>query len=178
MNKITCSLSRAVHKAWWVALVYTASLMAILGGTLVLTGCQEQIQSARVPSGALTNFLLHLEAGELDDARAYFAPGLATPLPSSSPAADLDSALRGASERLRRYEISRGRARTQQLGVGEIRETIEGRVRLRPGTPPPPSQSTPRPDEGWQATDLITARMVERGPGWRILEYELKCCGQ
>jgi hypothetical protein len=132
----------------------------------VLSGCLEQLQSTRVPSGSLSNFLLHLRAGELDDARAYFAPGLVTPSPA------LDDSIKQASIRLRRYEIQRKKSDLQELGNGEIRETISGRI--RPTTPE--GQPTPGPEEGWQDTDIISARMVERGPGWRILDFELRCC--
>src|SRR6476469_6976984 len=68
-------------------------------GMLLLAGCLEQVQSTRIPSGSLSNFLLHLQQGELDDARTYFAPGLVTP------SASLDSSIKTASERVRAYEI-------------------------------------------------------------------------
>ena len=45
---------------------------------------------------------------------------------------------------------------------------------MRPLTPA--GQPTPTAEEGWQQTDILTARMVERGPGWRILDFQLKCC--
>src|SRR5205823_4106704 len=126
----------------------------------------EQIQTTRIASGALSNFLLHLQQGELDDARAYLAPGLVTP------DANLDSSMKQASERLRAYEIRNKKFRSENLTNGEIRETASGEVRRRtaPGTP------TPGPNEGWQQVDIISARMVERGPGWRLLDFELKCC--
>ena len=143
-----------------------AILLAVIPVLLALTGCLEQMQSTRIPSGAVTNFFLHLYAGELDDARVYFAPGLVTPSP------ELDQSLKDASNRLRRYEIVRQKPATEELTDGQMRVTLKGRVRprLQPGQP------TPAPDEGWQDTDLLTARIVERGPGWRILDYELKCC--
>ncbi|HEY0069023.1 MAG TPA: hypothetical protein VGE04_03550 [Chloroflexia bacterium] len=143
-----------------------AIMFAGLSALLALTGCLEQMQSTRIPSGAVTNFFLHLYAGELDDARIYFAPGLVTPSP------ELDQSLKDASNRLRRYEIVRQKPATEELGDGPMRVTLKGRVRTRPQ----PGQPTPAPDEGWQDTDLLTARVVERGPGWRILDYELKCC--
>src|SRR5947208_11902631 len=99
-------------------------LPAILGA-LVLTGCLEQVQTTRIPSGALSNFLLHLQAGELDDARAYFAPGLVTP------SAGLDASIKEASDRLRAYEIRNKKFERQDLGNGEIRETASGQVRRR-----------------------------------------------
>ena len=143
----------------------TALLCAVLSLS-VLSGCLEQLQSSRVPSGSLSNFLLHLRAGELDDARTYFAPGLVTPSPA------LDDAIKQASIRLRRYDVQKKKSDLEQLGTGEIRETLSGRI--RPITPA--GQPTPGPEEGWQETDIIAARMVERGPGWRILDFELKCC--
>lgn len=140
-------------------------LCALLA-TLVLSGCLEQLQSTRIPSGSLNNFLLHLQAGELDDARTYFAPGLV------APSAELDASLIEASNRLRAYEIRRDKPKGEKLPNGERQETILGKVRSRT----PRGQPTPGPDEGWEETDIITARMVERGPGWRILEFEVKCC--
>ena len=150
-----------MHKLLAIITVLTCNFVI----ALLLTGCLEQLQSTRVPSGALSNFLIHLQAGELADARAYFAPGLVTPSPA------LDASLKAASDRLRRYEIQRTKANRQDLDSGEIRETISGRVRPRV----PAGQPTPGPEEGWQETDIITARMVERSPGWRLLDFELKC---
>jgi hypothetical protein len=143
-----------------------ALLIALTAALLALTGCLEQSQSTRVPSGAVNNFFLHLYAGELDDALVYFAPGLVTPSP------ELEQSLRDASNRLRRYEIQRQKPATEELSGGQMRVTLNGRVRPRPQ----PGQPTPTPDEGWQETNILTARLVERGPGWRILDFELKCC--
>jgi hypothetical protein len=143
-----------------------AMLIVLLPALLALSGCLEQSQSTRVPSGAVNNFFLHLYAGELDDARAYYAPGLVTP------SAQQDQSLREASNRLRRYEIERQKPATEELGDGQVRVTLKGRVRARHE----PGQPTPTPDEGWQATDILNARLVERGPGWRILDFELRCC--
>lgn len=141
-------------------------LIVLLPALFALSGCLEQAQSTRVPGGAANNFFLHLYAGELDDASIYFAPGLVTPSP------ELDQSLKDASNRLRRYEIQRQKPATEELSGGEVRVTLKGRVRPRPQ----PGQPTPTPDEGWQATDILAARLVERGPGWRILDFELKCC--
>jgi hypothetical protein len=138
------------------------ALVALSG----LTGCLEPFQSTRSPAGALNNFFIHLQAGELDDARTYFAPGLV------EPSASLDASIQQASNRLRKYQIEREKAVVEELQGGERRVTYPGRVRPLP----PAGQPTPAPDEGWADTDIITARMVERGPGWRILEFELKCC--
>ncbi len=143
-----------------------AVIFAALTALLALAGCLEQLQSTRVPGGAATNFFLHLYAGELDDARVYFAPGLVTPSP------ELDQSLKEASNRLRRYEIDRDKPATEELSEGQVRVTLKGRVRPRPQ----PGQPTASPTEDWQDTDILTARLVERGPGWRILDFELKCC--
>lgn len=151
----------------------TAIACALLS-LLTLTGCLEQIQTTRSSSGALHNYLLHLEAGELDDALAYFAPGL---VPRN---ADLDATIKAASDRVRRYEVEEKnitkedeqKKYTVPLANGELQETIPGRVRLRPAK----GQPTPGPNDGWQDVDIITAHMVERGPGWRILDFQLKCC--
>src|SRR5437667_6153011 len=91
---------RCISCAWACALI----------ALFMLTGCLEQVQTTRIPSGALSNFLLHLQAGELDDARAYFAPGLVTP------SAGLDASIKEASDRLRLYEIRNKKFEPQDLG--------------------------------------------------------------
>ena len=149
------------YGARWAALVCLPLI------ALALVGCMEQYQTTRIPAGALSNFLLHLQMGELDDARSYFAPGLVTP------SAALDQSLIDASHNLKAYEIRNKKAKVEDLGNGQRRVTISGEV--RPHTPT--GQPTPAPDAGWQQTDIITARMVERGPGWRLLDFEVKCCG-
>jgi hypothetical protein len=144
------------------AVIIACLLLVALG----LSGCLEQSQSPHDPSGSLNNFFLHLYDGELNDAEAYFAPGLVTPSPQ------LDDSVRTASEQLRRYEIQRAKFDTQDLSNGEKQVTLRGKVRPRPSA----GQPTPTSDSGWQETDIITAHMVERGPGWRILDFQLKCC--
>src|SRR5687768_1822858 len=66
---------------------------------LLLTGCLEQLLSPHSSGGALNNFFIHLYAGELNDARTYFAPGLVEMTP------ELDRTIKEAADRLRRYEI-------------------------------------------------------------------------
>ena len=140
--------------------------------TLLLTGCMEQLASPHSSGGALNNFFIHLYAGELDDARAYFAPGLVEMTP------ELDRTIKEASDRLRQYEIevkvpiTEVEKLREDLGNGERRQYLPGRVRPRP----PAGQPTPTPDEGWQMTNILSARMVERGPGWRILDFKVECC--
>lgn len=133
---------------------------------VLLTGCLEQIQTTRIAAGSLSNFLIHLEHGELDDARAYFAPGLVTPTP------ELDASLQEASNRLKQYEIRGTKATEDDLPNSEKLVTINGQTRPRvlAGTP------TPGPDAGWQNTEIISATMIVRGPGWRILDFKLLCC--
>lgn len=133
---------------------------------LLLTGCLEQIQTTRLPTGALSNFLIHLEHGELDDARAYLAPGLVTP------SAELDSSLQQASGRLKQYEIRNTKGIEEDIPNNEKRVTITGQERPRT----PDGSPTPGPDEGWQSTNIISATMIVRGPGWRLLDFSLLCC--
>ena len=143
-------------------------LCGLLVCVLMLTGCLEQYQTTRVPSGALTNFVLHLHNGELDDARTYFAPGIVTP------SAELDALLIAASERIKLFDLRKVRAGTTvDLDNGEKQVTLVGQERPRT----PTGQPTPGPEDGWTDTDVITARMVERGPGWRLLDFEVVCCG-
>lgn len=145
---------------------HVVALLACLLSLLLLTGCLEQLQSPRVPSGSLTNFYMHLYAGELDDARTYFAPGLV------APSTQLDSSIQDASNNIRHYEIQRTKSRDEDLQNGEKQVTLSGRWRLRPTA----GQPTPAPDSGWQNGDIITGRVVERGPGWRLLDFSIECC--
>lgn len=140
--------------------------LILLPCAVLLAGCLEQYQPTRLQQGALLNFLLHLQNGELDDARAYFAPGLITP------STQLDRSLMESSDAIKKWDIRQKTATGQDLPDGKRSEMISGEVRLQalPGTP------TPRPDEGWQQTDVISATMVFVGPGWRLLDYELLCC--
>ncbi|MEP6774507.1 MAG: hypothetical protein ABJA50_02835 [Chloroflexota bacterium] len=133
---------------------------------VLLTGCLEQIQTTRIAAGSLSNFLIHLVHGELDDARAYFAPGLVTPTP------ELDASLQGASNRLKQYEIRGTKAIEEDMANGEKLVIINGQTRPRAQAGSP----TPGPDEGWQNTEIISATMIVRGPGWRILDFKLLCC--
>ena len=125
-------------------------VLAVLPVLLMLTGCLEQMQSTRIPSGAVTNFFLHLYTGKLDDARVYFAPGLVTPSP------ELDRSLKDASNRLRRYDIVRQKPATEELADGQC-ESLKGRVRPRPHRANPLY-----PDEGGKTRPVTAAN--ERGP--------------
>jgi hypothetical protein len=139
--------------------------VAVVFGT---AGCLEQYQSTRVPGGAVFNFFLHLRNGELEDARAYFAPGL---VPMT---AELNQRLIEASNHLKGIEARKVKADSQDLPDGEKQVSLAGEIRPRT----PPGQSTPGPDEGWRNAAIITARVVERGPGWRILDYRVLCCSE
>src|SRR4051794_32009100 len=89
-------------------------LCCALGVLLTLSGCLEQVQTTRISSGALSNFLLHLQQGELDDARAYFAPGLVTP------SANLDASIKAVPDSLRAYEIKDKKPKGEQLDDGQL----------------------------------------------------------
>src|SRR5688572_22036110 len=143
------SVSWCSHRAHSRAFTPSA-VVALLMLPLLLTGCLEQYQTTRSPAGSLTNFLLHLQSGELDDAAAYFAPGLV------ERTAELDASIKAASARVQKYEIDRGMPETSELGDSELNVLINGRVRrLAPvGSP------TPAPDAGWTDTAIISARMV------------------
>ncbi len=145
-----------------------ARSLIVVAAVLVLTGCLEQYQPTRIPQGALLDFVLHLQNGELDDARTYFAPGLVTP------SAELDQSLMDSSNAIKKWEIRNKTFTGQDLPNGERTEMMSGQV--RPHTPP--GTPTPGPEEGWQKTDIISATMVFRGPGWRLLNYKLLCCAK
>ena len=141
-------------------------ILLAVSALATLTGCLEQYEPTRLPQGALFNFLLHLQNGELDDARAYFAPGIVTP------STQLDQSLIDTSNAIKRWDIRNKKAAGQDLPDSKRLETISGQVRLHPlpGTP------TPGPEEGWQQTDIISATMTFVGSGWRLLDYKLLCC--
>jgi hypothetical protein len=141
-------------------------LFLLVCASFLLSGCLEQYEPTRLPQGALLNFLLHLQNGELDDASAYFAPGLVTP------SAQLDQSLADASDAIKKWDIRNKVATGQDLPGGERDEVISGQVRPHafPGTP------TPGAEEGWQQTDVISATIVFVGSGWRVLDYRLLCC--
>jgi hypothetical protein len=139
--------------------------VAVLFGT---AGCLEQYQSTRIPGGAVFNFYLHLRNGEMEDARAYFAPGLV------QMSDELDRELIETSNRIKPYEVRRVKFDTQDLPDAEKQVTLVGDIRPRT----PPGQPTPGPEDGWQPGEIMTARVVERGPGWRILDYEVLCCSE
>lgn len=145
-----------------VVAALAVSVLVMLG----TAGCLEQYQSTRIPGGAVFNFYLHLRNGELEDARTYFAPGLVPMTP------ELDRGLIEASNRVKPYEVRRVKFDTHDLPDGEKQVTLNGEIRPRtpPGTP------TPGPEDGWEPGEIITARVVERGPGWRILDYQVLCC--
>lgn len=144
-----------------------STLSALLVCVLMLTGCLEQYQTTRLPGGALTNFVLHLHNGELDDAMAYFAPGIVTP------SAELDASVQAASEKVKLFDLRKMKATDiKDLDNGEKQVTITGQERPRT----PTGQPTPGPEDNWKDTDVITAKMVERGPGWRLLDFQVLCC--
>lgn len=142
------------------------SVLLALLGLLSITGCLEQYQTTRLPSGALNDFFIHLQNGELDDARTYFAPGLVTP------SASLDDSVKSASSRVRRYEFRKLKYDGKDLANGQRSESLSGQYRLHT----PSGQPTPTPDEGWTQGQILSAVMVERGPGWRLLHFDLDCC--
>jgi hypothetical protein len=154
--------SRARGSAGRLATAVLVSAVITIG----TAGCLEQYQSTRVPGGAVFNFYLHLRNGELEDARTYFAPGLVPMTP------ELDRALIEASNRVKPYEVRRVKADAQDLPLGEKQVTLNGEIRPRT----PPGQPTPGSEDGWEQGAIITANVVERGPGWRILNYEILCC--
>jgi len=145
---------------------FSGAVILLFCTLFLLTGCLEQYEPTRLPQGALLNFLLHLQNCELDDARAYLAPGLATP------SAQLDQSLMDASNEIKKWDIRNKSAKGQDLPGGQHTEMISGEVRLHafPGTP------TPGPEDGWRQTDIITSTMVFVGSGWRLLDYKLLCC--
>ena len=83
---------------------------------------------------------------------------------------ELDQKIRNASIQLRSYEIEKQKATEKDLPNNQKEVTIPGRVR-----PVPQTQGASLQAE-WVQTDILTATMVERGPGWRILDFQIKCC--
>jgi len=93
------------------------------------------------------------------------APGLVELTP------ELDRKIQNVSVQLRSYEIEKQKATEKDLPNNQKEVTIPGRVRPRPQTPGASEEGE------WVQTDILTATMVERGPGWRILDFQIKCCG-
>ena len=128
-------------------------LLLVVGG--LLAGCGEEITTTRLPLGAARNFLYHLQHGELDDALTYWAPDY-TPTDAREQTGAAIARLRGVE-----VEYQKGEAARQTDGTMDV--TVRGR--LRGGTGP------------WQEDQMILrARLMERGPGWRVTSFTLVCC--
>jgi hypothetical protein len=122
---------------------------------VLLAGCGEDVTTTRIPAGSARNFLYHLQHGELDDAMTYWAPDF-TP-------ADARDRTSAAITRLAGYETDPQKADTTRNADGSSDVTLRGRVRPTGGT--------------WQDDqEILRARLIERGPGWRVTDFTLVCC--
>src|SRR4051794_26750445 len=94
---------------------------------LLLAGCGEEIQSTRLPVGTASNFLYHLQHGELDDALTYWAPDF--------PPADARPRTQAAITQLAGYEVEFVKGETTRNADGSLDVTLRGRVRPHGGGP-------------------------------------------
>lgn len=140
-------IRRALTRLFWCA------SLALL---LILVGCGEEISSTRLPGGAARNFLYHLQRGEVDDAMTYWAPDF-TP-------ADARSQVVAAVARLQAYETEITKTNATPNADGSQEVVLRGRVRAQNGG-------------SWQEDqELLRARLITRGPGWRLTDFTLGCC--
>ncbi|MDQ2809863.1 MAG: hypothetical protein M3Z04_23540 [Chloroflexota bacterium] len=123
---------------------------------LLLTGCLEQLSTARIPGGAVRNFLYFLSHDQATEAAAYWAPNHAP----SDAAAQVTAAI----TTLRGWTVEATKADAQPQTDGSDLVTISGHA-ARAGTP-----------LGSDVVPLVRARVIEIGPGWRITAFTLLCC--
>jgi len=123
---------------------------------LLLTGCLEQLSTARIPGGAVRNFLYFLSHGQPTEAAAYWAPDHVP--------ADSAAQVTAAITTLRGWTVEATKADTQAQSDGSNLVTISGHA-ARIGSP-----------LGSEIVPLLRARVIEIGPGWRITEFTLLCC--
>jgi hypothetical protein len=133
------------------------SAAALLLLALLTTGCLEQLSTARIPEGAARNFLYYLAHNEQDDANAYWAPQHAP--------ADSRAQVAAAVAAVRSYDITVVKSDSARQADGAMEVTLIGKAH--------------KPSEPAPATDapVLRARLIEIGPGWRITEFHLLCCG-
>ena len=133
------------------------SAVTLLLLALLTTGCLEQLSTARIPEGATRNFLYYLAHNEQDDANAYWAPQHA-PADSRAQVAAAVTAVRG-------YDITVVKSDSAKQADGAMEVTLIGKAHK-------PNEPTPAAD-----APVLRARLIEIGPGWRITEFHLLCCG-
>lgn len=125
---------------------------------LLLTGCLEQLSTARIPGGAVRNFLYFLSHDQPNEAAAYWT--------TDNAPADAAAQVTAAITALRGWTVEPTKADTQSQSDGSDQVTISGHA-ARVGSP-----------LGSEVVPLLRARVIEIGPGWRITEFTLLCCGQ
>jgi len=127
-----------------------------LACALLLSGCLEQIATARIASGAARNFLYYLAHDEQADAATYWAPDHVPP--------DAAAQVGQAAATLRLYAIDPTRSESQPAAGGATIVTLFGHAHRQNDPQPGPEQP------------LLRARLIEIGPGWRLTEFHLLCC--
>ena len=131
-------------------------LLLAMALALLLTGCGEEITTTRIPAGAARNFLYHLQHGELEDAMTYWAPDFTPP--------DARPRTAAAVARLRGYETEDTKSDSTHNADDSWDVTLTGRVRPTGGT--------------WLDNQpLLRAHLIARGPGYRLTDFTLVCCG-
>lgn len=134
------------------------TLTLLILGALLLGGCLEDLSTTRIPAGAARNFFHYLAYNQQADANAYWAPGYVPP--------DAVDQVRAAAMALHAYNVEALKAESQHETDGAMTITLRG-------------HATPKPETaGGAEIPLLRARLIEIGPGWRITEFTLLCCGE
>ena len=139
-------LERRKTIARWGVVLMLAALLA---------GCGEALTSTRLPAGAVRNFFYFLQQREITNAMAYWAPDFTPP--------DARARTEAAAAQLQGYETEYKKADSTHNADGSMDITLRGRVR-------------PTGGEWQEDQELIRARIIERGPGWRLTDFTLLCC--
>ena len=127
----------------------------LLALAALLAGCGEELTSTRLPAGAVRNFFYYLQQEQITNAMAYWAPDFT---PTDAPARTV-----AAAARLQSYETEYKKSDSTRNADGSMDITLRGRVRPTGGA--------------WlEDQELIRARIIQRGPGWRLTDFTLLCC--
>ncbi|MGI8589221.1 MAG: hypothetical protein ACR2M0_16290 [Chloroflexia bacterium] len=132
-------------------------LLVLLLLALAASGCLEQITTTRIPAGAARNFFYFVAHDEQADANTYWAPGLAP--------ADAAAQISRAATALAGYDTEVTAADAVRQDDGSMLATVSGHFERKGEAP----TGTEQP--------LMRARLIEKGPGWRLTEFTLLCCG-
>ena len=127
----------------------------ILGTCLLLSGCLEQLSTTRVAGGAAHNFFYFLSLDQPNEAEAYWAPDFVP--------ADSQAQVNNAIALMKPYEFQQSKITSTPDDTG-VTVVLSGKQRLKGS-------------QEWSAdTNLMTAHLIERGPGYRLTSFQILCC--